>query len=278
MKRIKGGTEMKTKLRKSLSVIMTAVMLISVFAGMNISFAATSGDFKYSVLSDGTAEITDYTGSAANLTIPSTIEGYTVTSIGDYAFSYCDSLTSVTIPDCVKSIGNSAFYSCQNLVSVSIPDSVTSIGNSAFSYCDSLTSATIPDCVACIGDRTFNSCSNLTSVKIGNSVTKVGDYAFYDCFRLKSIRIPDSVTELGSNVFYGCDSLTSVIIGRGVTSIDKFSFPSSLCNLKTVYYTSTRTQWNNILIRSYNDALINANIIFNYVLNNLTNKKFKYIF
>ena len=62
-----------------------------------------------------------------------------VTSIGEYAFYWCESLTSVTIPDSVTSIGDNAFYDCTSLTSVTIPDSVTSIGSYAFSECTSLT-------------------------------------------------------------------------------------------------------------------------------------------
>jgi len=82
-----------------------------------------------------------------------------VTSIGNAAFSSCESLTSVTIPDSVTSIGEGAFYSCESFTSVTIPDGVTSIGNYAFKDCKSLTSVTIPDSVTSIGDKAFNLCS-----------------------------------------------------------------------------------------------------------------------
>ncbi len=110
-----------------------------------------------------------------------------VTSIGDGAFGYCESLTSVTIGNSVKSIGESAFYRCESLTSVTIPDSVTSIGNSAFEECKSLTSVTIPD-----------------------SVTSIGGYAFYGCYGLTSVTIPDSVTSIEYAAFGYCTSLTDV--------------------------------------------------------------------
>ncbi len=157
--------------------------------------------------------------SSSTYTIPQGI-----TSIGDSAFFYCYSLTSVSIPDSVTAIGDSAFFWCSSLTSVSIPDSVTSIGDSAFSYCDSLTSVNIPDSVTSIGDEAFYSCSSLTSVNIPDSVTSIGDRAFSYCDSLTSVSIPDSVTAIGNRAFYYCDSLTSVSIPNSVTSIGDYAF------------------------------------------------------
>ena len=115
---------------------------------------AVPSGLKYSVSSEGVT-ITGYTGSSRSLTIPNAIDGYPVTSIGDYAFIACRSLTSVIIPDSVTSIGYCAFNSCSSLTSVTIPDSVTSIGSCAFEDCSSLTSVTIPDSVTSIGYYAF---------------------------------------------------------------------------------------------------------------------------
>ena len=87
-----------------------------------------------------------------------------VTSIGEYAFNHCRSLTSITIPDSVTSIGSHAFDNCPSLASITIPDSVTSIGASAFIHCKGLTSINIPDSVTSIGEYTFGNCSSLTSI------------------------------------------------------------------------------------------------------------------
>ena len=147
-----------------------------------------------------------------------------VTTIGDYAFWNCDSLTSVTIPDSVTTIGNYAFQICSSLTSVTISDSVTTIGGGAFYSCSSLTSVTIPDGVTTIGNHAFQSCSSLTSVTIGDSVTTIGDWAFYGCSSLTSVTIPDSVTLIGDGAFDNCDSLTSVTIGDSVTTIGDSAF------------------------------------------------------
>ena len=132
------------------------------------------------------AEVTSnpnkYTGSV-NIP-PSVSHGgitFTVTSIGEYAFSQCSGLTSVTIPNSVTSIGASAFSGCSGLTSVTIPNSVTSIGGEAFYNCSGLTSVTIPNSVTSIGDGAFSNCSGLTSVTIPNSVTSIGSSAFDGC-------------------------------------------------------------------------------------------------
>ena len=149
-----------------------------------------------------------------------------VTSIGNWAFARCTSLSSVTIPNSVTSIGESAFYGCESLTSVTIPDSVTSIGESAFRDCASLTSVTIPDSVTNIGWYAFDHCTSLTSVTIPDSVTSIGDWAFYNCKSLTSVMIPDSVTSIGAWAFQGCISLTSVTIPDSVTSIGNGAFAS----------------------------------------------------
>ena len=167
----------------------------------------------------------EYSGSVI---IPETViyngTTYSVTSIGDWAFKNCSSLTSVTIPNSVTSIGDNAFADCSKLTSVTIPNSVTSIGSSAFYGCSSLTSVTIPNSVTSIGYYAFYECSSLTSVTIPNSVTSIEGSTFADCSKLTSVTIPNSVTSIGDYAFYECTSLTSLTIGESVTSIGFAAF------------------------------------------------------
>ena len=182
-----------------------------------------------------------------------------VTSIGDYAFNCCSSLTSITIPNSVTSIGSSAFRACSALTSITIPNSVTSIGGSAFFGCSSLTSITIPNSVTSIGDRTFYDCSSLTSITIPNSVTSIGDDAFANTGILKdtsnwennviyiddclidaktsilgAYTIKESTRLIAVRAFYGCSSLTSITIPNSVTSIGNSAF-FDCSSLDTIY-------------------------------------------
>ena len=129
-----------------------------------------------------------------------------VTTIGEYAFSDCSALTSVSMP-AVTTIGYGAFGSCEALTSVSMP-SATTIGEYAFGNCSALTSVEMPEATT-IGDNAFSSCDGLTSVSMP-SVTTIGDEAFRYCSSLTSIDIPASVTTLGNSAFGDCNGLTSV--------------------------------------------------------------------
>ena len=235
------------------------------FAAMAVLCAVCAGaetydDFEYSVLSDGTVEITDYNGSAKKVEIPAEINGKSVTSIGRRAFELCRNLTSITIPDSVTEIGSGAFSSCTSLTSIKIPDSVMQIGDYVFVGCTNLieievetdnkfyssdkgvlfnknkteiicypagikdTIYLIPSSVTSIGKRAFQNCSNLINIKIPDRVSYIGSIAFADCTSLTSITIPNSVKSLGNSAFSGCASLTSITIPDSVTSISGGAF------------------------------------------------------
>jgi hypothetical protein len=164
------------------------------------------------VTNNGTITIIKYTGSGGLVTIPSTINGLPVASIGDYAFLYCSSLTRVTIPNNVTSIGYEAFDDCTHLTNVTIPNNVTSIGDYAFAGCSSLTSVTIGTNVTSIGGYVFFYCSSLTRVTIPNNVTNIGTYAFFSCGSLTNVTIGNSVTSIGYGAFQYCTSLTAIMV------------------------------------------------------------------
>ena len=193
----------------------------------------TEGDYKYTVLDNGTVEISKYIGNEEMVAIPDTISGKKVTSIGLWAFNLCKSIVSVKIPEGVTSIADEAFRGCQNLESIIIPDSVNSIGYIAFYECESLKEVTIPNSVTSLGDGTFYRCVSLTDVTIPDGIKRIGRGMFYECSSLKSIAIPNSVTSIEEGAFLSCRSLTDVTNPDSVTSIadDAFGFCTSLTSI-----------------------------------------------
>ena len=168
--------------------------------------------------------------------------GNNVSSIGNYAFQNCYSLTNIVIPESVLSIGNYAFGSCYPLTSISIPASVSSIGRAAFSGCYSLTSIVIPENVSSIGDSAFSGCYSLTSIVIPESVSSIGNYVFQNCYSLTSIVIPESVSSIGDSItsancysFNSCFSILKYVFNRTTPPTlarkDAFNNINSACKI-----------------------------------------------
>ena len=218
-------------------------LLLAVAASVGTMFASTKiGNLYYNLnATNKTAEVTyksyaDYIYNEGwNITtadIPASVTyngtTYSVTSIGRGAFAYCDSLTSVMIPNSVTSIGGGAFLYCSSLTSLTIPNSVTSIGYQAFSDCTGLTSVTIPSSVTSIGYEAFAYCSSLTSVPILGSVTSIGNGTFKNCIGLTSVTIPNSITSIGESAFEGCSKFTEIVFPSSVKTIGSYAFKN--CN------------------------------------------------
>lgn len=177
----------------------------------------TDGNYTYTV-TDGKATVADFDESVSGaVTIPDTLGGYPVTGIGDWAFSNCKSLTSITIPSGVTSIGYYAFWNCTGLESISIPNSVTCIEGCVFTTCTSLTSITIPNSVTSLGYGAFYGCAALTSITLSDKVTSIGDSTFYQCESLKSVTIPSGVTSISEKAFWNA-GLTNIAVDSGNTA------------------------------------------------------------
>ncbi len=205
-------------MKKTLALTFILTVLLCLFCTVDSS-AATSGYLVYTVRY-GEATITKCNTSASgNVTIPSKLGGYPVTTIAEEAFNGCSGITSITIPNGVTMISPKAFKDCIGLTSATIPNSVIRIGNSAFENCTSLTSIVIPNSVTKIENRTFLGCTKLKSITIPSNVTSIQYYAFADCCDLTDITIPNSVTSIGECAFENCTSLTSIVIPNSVTTV-----------------------------------------------------------
>ena len=273
----------KYNFKKTLAGIFAVALVASAvplapFAPLldSISITASADDYFYfDVNDDGTLTITDYNGTGGDVVIPSTIDGASVTSIGENAFYGWAELTSVTIPDSVKSIGAYAFTYCTELTSVTIPASVTSIGKYTFSWCTSLSEVTIPDSVTNIGECAFGQCESLSEVTIPDSVTNISESAFEECYSLTSVTIGNSVTSIGEWAFYSCGCLTEITIPDSVTSIGANAFEGCL-ELENVYYTGSESDWESVSIENGNDALKNATITYVKAAQKILNSELTY--
>ena len=155
-----------------------------------------------------------------------------VTSIGDSAFSWCLSLSEIVIPSSVTSIGKGAFSSCSHLSEIVIPSSVTSIGDWAFSYCFSLKYISIPKSVISLNGNPFAEWNGKLECLSPNFVYEDDILFNKDKSRIISFRnqniesyvIPSSVTSIGDGAFSSCSSLSEIVIPSSVTSIGDFAF------------------------------------------------------
>jgi len=219
-------------------LLLIALMTVVTVSAFTQQYAPES-DFEVTKLSDGKSiEITKYVGTAGQrgqttrtVNIPPSIQGLSVTSIGNGAFQR-RLFTSVIIPDSVTSIGKGAFEGCIRLASITLPvnASFVTIEEATFYDCTELTSITIPNSVTeikggydvygRIGRGAFTKCTSLASITIPNSITSIGEYAFSDCTSLTSVTIPNSVKSIGNGAFDGCTRL-GIVIFQGVIVADK---------------------------------------------------------
>ena len=190
-----------------------------------------------------------------HVAIPSSLGGFPVVGIGEYAFYNCHELEGVTIPEGVTAIGKYAFYNCFRLEGMTIPESVTAIGQYAFQSCGGLksvhissltawcqikfdynanplrqahelylngervTKLVLPEGLKAVGTDAFAGCTGLTEVTIHDGVTAIGKSAFSDCSGLTGVVIPDSVTAIGDSAFSDCSGLTEMVIPHSVKAI-----------------------------------------------------------
>lgn len=189
---------------------LLAILLLLVQFLPNQANAASSSDLTFTLNPDGVSySVTDCNASAnGELMIPATYNGYPVSGIDYKAFSFCSSLTSVTIPNSVTSIGSLAFWYCDSLNSVTIPDSVTSIDKRAFLFCSSLTGIWVDENNTVYSSDACGALFNKAKTVLIQAPSGIqGSYT-----------ISDSVTSIDESAFRGCSSLIGIWVDENNTA------------------------------------------------------------
>ncbi len=172
-----------------------------------------------------------------------------ITSIGNDAFSDCESLASAELAEGITSIGDGAFTGCYDLEKINIPNSVTSIGYDAFDSCWTLPSLelpsglsklessavsftafkelTVPHGVKVVDSYLATYNDNLTTVTLEEGVEEIWHRAFWGCEKLNNITIPRSVKKIEGEAFLECTSLKSVTISKNC-NVASDAFPSTV--------------------------------------------------
>ncbi|MCL2671009.1 MAG: leucine-rich repeat domain-containing protein [Clostridiales bacterium] len=244
-------------MKKIFSIMLSLVFCLSVMPLTAVARAATSGDWEYSI-SNNAATVTKYNGTASNVTIPDTLDGYQVVAIGPSAFKDNNTIVEVVISDNVTSIATQAFEGCAELVSIALSSTLKSIETFAFRRCSKLSDIVLPKTLMTIYAGAFWGCSSLTSVEIPASLTTVGftysiggigsgsvgafqdtniteaqfedgmttvpPHIFYNCNTLKNVFLPDSITSIGIGAFRFCAEIEGISLPKALTTIETFAF------------------------------------------------------
>ena len=260
-------------MKKLLCMIFASALLVgSIGIGRpSAVFAVTDGDYTYIVQNDE-AILTKYSGSASHVTIPSTLGGYRVAAVGDYAFYNNPTLTEVTLPYGVDRVEYCAFWCCSALEAVSLPNSITTIESNAFAN-TALEALALPASVTSVAPRAFASCTALTSITIdsANSVYHTDNNCLIETAantlvvgcQTSLIPADGSVTAIGDSAFEGQSAITDIIIPVEVTIIGFLAF--NMVPLKAIYYTGSHEQWQAIQIGNANDSLLSTTVYYDYV-------------
>lgn len=285
------------KMRKIISLILIAVMICSLFVGITPYAAETntnnttaiSENFGYKV-TNGTAGITKYYGSATELTLPPTIDGYPVEGIYSNAFKGCETLESIVIPKNITFIASSVFIECPNIKSIVveednpiydsrnncnaiietetnelcvgcnttvIPDNIKYISAYAFDSCPDLEVISIPDTVKSIGTGAFANCTNLANIKLPENLTVIKEFTFSNCTSLTNIAFPNNLETIESFAFNSCTGLENIFIHNKIMNIQNYAFEkcSSLSSVAVEegnYYYDSRNDCDAIIHTSTN--------------------------
>ena len=225
---------MKKSAIRILSVFLTIIMLVSLIPVYSYAYQfSADGNFEYTVNTGNTATIQNYIGSAINLTIPATIDGYTVTDVNKSLFNNSTNVTnikSLTVENGLENLQlvltklssleylkypqkSDATYNAsgiQTLETVIMPQELNYISENSFMGCTALESIEIPDGVISVGKNAFNGCTSLRSIDFPAVTFYAGDSSFRNT-GMESLNL-DSVGFFGSYAFADNENLETVVI------------------------------------------------------------------
>ncbi len=186
---------------------------------------ATSSVYGYTILSDGTIQITSFyeKNKKGMLTVPETIDGHQVTSIGKNTFASCSGISEIVLPDSITEIGEAAFNSCTALTKINIPNQVKSIGSWAFAFCEKMREIRLPQSIQKIYDGAFSGCTSLEKLTLPESITEISDFLCCECTSLREFFMGNAVKSIGEHAFGRC-SIESIYLTEGLEIIGESAF------------------------------------------------------
>lgn len=198
-----------------------ATILTENVAGVNWTYYNKDGYVNVGGGAQSTAVDSSQSGA---LVVPDALGGTIVKFIGTYAFSDCQLITSVTLPEGVAEIGKQAFANCIGLEDVHFPSKLAKIGDDAFYHCIKLKVVDLPQTVVSVASGAFYDCDALTEVKLSSNMSSIEDNTFSDCSKLIKVMIPSKITSIGSKAFCNCTSLPSIKIPKSIAKIGYWAF------------------------------------------------------
>ena len=298
----------KIKLKNSLSVILSVLIVISAALCVPVTASAATydsdpNDFKYSYNYGSTlANIYGYTGNSEYVKIPSKINGYTITGINTQAFKNNKKLKGIIIPDTVTYAEDSLFSGCISLTDVDLGKGITVITNGMFYNCKNLESLTIPEQIERFYDRysytgnssdkPFEGCVNLkniyfkakdislvrylslpslTNIVIGSTVESLPDRAFSGYKYLENVTFENGLLVLPNECFKNCTGLKSITLPDSMMSVGKSAFENCY-NIKSVTFSENL---NTIADSAFKGCSSIENLSFNKNLREIGNNAFE---
>lgn len=283
---------MKRKIKQTIIIMLVVILLLCYVPTSTIATASEANDFEYTILADGTAEITKYNGTSKDITIPEQIDGIAVTELGAYSLANLGTIENLTLPETFRDFGKDCFYGTQIKNKViflgTMMDWCTKIGydwdnsqplkDGAKLYINGkfIENLILPEGLTELRGRTFFAYKHLKNISFPTTLERIHAWAFIGCDGLETLIIPDNITRIDYGAFQLCKNLKKVYIGKGLKTVESDTF--YLCSsINEVFYNGSKEDWNKISFGRLNGSLTNAkNFHFNFNPYNLGEETYSF--